>query len=102
RRDTTNAHVKMDYENQSGWNLNATVAYDKTKAVNIVDQNYQDGGSVPNPFFGLPTSQPLLPPTDEHPLLTQAMVTDYTGELRVTSPQNARLRGTAGANFLSI
>ena len=55
--------------------------------------------NIPNALF---PNTPFAPPFRNTTLIQQSLVTEVSQELRVTSPRDARLRGTLGANdFIS-
>jgi iron complex outermembrane receptor protein len=117
KRHVHNAHLRLNYEMESGWGVNAIAAYDYTKYATIVDQEYRDASNIPNPFYpatpaalaaacaapaGTPANQPCFTqPFHQLTLLQQSLTYDYSLEARLYSPQDARLRGTLGASLFS-
>jgi iron complex outermembrane receptor protein len=95
-------HLNIDYE-RNGWTFSSVSAYHDTKSQNINTPNYRDTRDVPNPQFNVavPAGQPCcrLPYISFH-LMNQNVNKDYNQEVRITSPQSARLRGVAGASYL--
>jgi iron complex outermembrane recepter protein len=116
RRDTHNANLRLNYDLSIGWAVNSTLAYSHTKSQNIIDQEYRDASGLPNPFYpatpaalaaacnatpGTPANQPCFTqPFHQLSLIQQNLLTDWSFEFRVTSPQENRLRGTFGANYV--
>lgn len=102
KRLTQHAHLKLDYETSTGWSLNSTTSWDRTKQQAITDQNYRDASQLPNPNYRGPTLTPTLPVVDYHPLNVTSIIHNESTELRVTSPSEERLRGVAGVSWLVI
>ena len=96
KRETALAHLKFDYEFDSGFALSSTTAWHSTKTQSINDQLYRDGREVPNPAFGV---RPFTPEWRQFTLLIQNQIYDFSQELRFTSPESLPVRGTFGANF---
>lgn len=96
RRNAFQADLRMDYDHSSGYSFSSLTAYHTDKQQTILDLNYRDFRDIPNPiFFG--------PPRIAHfntTLLNQSKQKDWSQELRITSPQDERLRGTLGFNYL--
>jgi iron complex outermembrane receptor protein len=116
RRKVDNASLRIDYDLDGGWSVNVIAAYNRTKQQNIVDQQYRDASNIANPFYpatpaalaaacnaapGTPANQPCFTqPFHQLALIQQSIVTDWSGEFRVSSPQDNRLRGTFGASHV--
>jgi len=96
-QQTEIGHVNIDYTMPSGWAVSSIIALHETKYQSIDSPDYRDDQSVPNPLYGVVPN--VLPYIGYH-LLQQSLLYDSSEELRVTSPQDARLRGTAGVNWL--
>ena len=98
RRQVHNLHFRGDYEFESGWAVSGIAAYDYTKSQSIVDQSYRDASNLRNP-----NAVPALGATPWHQftLMMQGITQDWSLEGRIASPQEARLRGTAGASLFS-
>jgi iron complex outermembrane receptor protein len=105
KRQLETAHLKMDYDFDSGWTISSITSWDRTKFETIEDQNYEDASEVPNPFYaGSTAANPLLP-YDAHPLEVSSITTDYYEELRTTTPSDFLLQGlhgTLGVSYLHI
>lgn len=96
RRQTSVAHLNLDYLFDSGYSLQSISAWHYTKTGSINDQVYRDGRQTPNPLFGV---LPNVTPIRQFTLLLQSEVYDFSQELRITSPQERRMRATFGANY---
>ncbi len=117
KRYTHNSHLKLAYETEGGWSLNSMSSFNYTKYAAIIDQEYRDASNIPNPFYpatpallaaacaapaGTPASQPCFTqPFHQLTLLNQNLTTDWSQELRVSSPQDARLRATLGGSVFN-
>jgi iron complex outermembrane receptor protein len=96
-------HLQAEYEFASGWTLSSITAYHHTKSQSINTPNYRDARDVPNPNYNdpIPAGLPCcrLPYISFH-LMMQNVNEDYNQEFRLSSPQDGRLRGTVGVNYL--
>jgi len=100
RRTAFQADVRADYDNSAGYTFSALAAYHYDKSSNLIDLNYRDGRDRPNPLFVSTTVTPTRVPWRNTLLLSQAKLRDWSVELRTNSPQDERLRWTAGFNYL--
>ena len=89
------AHAVVDYTTPGGWTINSTTAFHFTKYQALVQPNYRDGTGVPN------TAPNRVFNWVSFYLLFQGKGWDGSQELRVTSPQDWKLRFTGGANYLN-
>ncbi|HEY6645037.1 TonB-dependent receptor [Povalibacter sp.] len=96
KRETSIAHLKADYEFESGLSLSSTSAWHSTKFQSINDQLYRDGRETPNPLFGV---RPFVQDFRQFTLLIQNEVEDFSQELRLTTSESMPLRGTIGVNY---
>jgi iron complex outermembrane receptor protein len=96
---TEAAHLNADYTSASGWVFSSVTALHKTKWEQIYLPDYRDEQGVPNPDY--PSHANTLPYI-AYFLLEENLTYDGSQEFRVTSPQDQRLRGTAGANYFNI
>lgn len=96
RRQTSVAHLNLDYLFDSGYSFQSISAWHYTKTGSINDQVYRDGRQTPNPLFGV---LPNVTAIRQFTLLLQNEVYDFSQELRVTSPQDRKVRGTVGVNY---
>jgi len=96
-------HMNIDYDTPSGWVFSSSSAYHHAKTQAINAPNYRDTRDVPNPNFNvpIPAGQPCcrLPYISFH-LMMQNVLKDYDQDLRVTTPDDWRLRGTFGVSYL--
>jgi iron complex outermembrane receptor protein len=107
RQKTYMGHLNIDYAPASGWTFSSITAFHRTQSQTIISPVYRNSQNLRNPALDLrlPNGQPQFPlaPTDRCVcLITQSLAYDGSEEVRVTSPQTARLRGTAGANYLYV
>lgn len=96
KRDTALAHLKLDYEFDSGFSLGSNSAFHYTKTGSLNDQLYRDARSVPNPLYG---TRPNVPQYRQFALMLLSEVYDFSQELRLTTPSAWPIRGTLGANY---
>lgn len=100
RRDAYLAHLNVDYELDNGWAISSLLAYHRTKSQSVQSPDYRNGRDTPNMFFAL--GRPNTLPYHRFALVSQNLQQDFNAEIRVTTPQNQRLRGTLGANYLHL
>ena len=93
RAVTQIGHLNIDYALPSGWDIASHTALHKTQVGNIAPQFFRDNRYTVNPNFGRVAN--VLPYLGTY-LMQQNYVYDGSQELRITSPQDARLRGTLG------
>ena len=96
------AHLRFDDDMVSGWTLNAIAAFDNIKTETLSDFNYYDASQLPNPSYVSPTATPYLPVDNLHAALGTSITTDFSGEVRVSTPVKEPIRGTLGASYLQI
>ena len=102
KREAFQASLRADYDLSSGYSITTLTAVHKDKNQNILDLNYRDGRTRANPLaFVFITLQGR---TDVRAdangtMLLQGQQRDWSQELRITSPQDRRLRWTAGFNY---
>jgi len=96
-REAENASLRIDYDTESGYVFSALTAYHTDKDMTIIDLNFRDRRNVPNPLsFVIPGA----PPFNRWQLAVQSRFRDWSQELRVSSPQDRRLRWTLGGSYL--
>ena len=105
KTETYMGHLNLGYTTPSGWELTSGNAFHKTKSQTIFSPLYVNAQNLANPAFGLRLPNGALQFPQAQPdrcvcLLTQNLFYDSSLELRLTSPQEQRLRGTVGANYL--
>jgi iron complex outermembrane receptor protein len=117
KRVVNHAHLNASYTADSGWDLSAQLALDSTKFVQIRSVLGLDTENVVNPLrptgaalatacaapAGSAANQPCFtPPTVQLTVMLMNQIYDGSGELRLSSPQDKRLRATAGASYYSL
>ncbi|MDE0243792.1 MAG: TonB-dependent receptor [Gammaproteobacteria bacterium] len=96
-REAENASLRIDYDTESGYTFSALTAYHTDKDMTIIDLNFRDRRNVPNPLsFVIPGA----PQFNRWQLAVQSRFRDWSQELRVSSPQDRRLRWTLGGSYL--
>jgi iron complex outermembrane receptor protein len=96
RRNELQDDVKIDYEFLPGYNLSSLTAYHYDKRESHWDIDQQAGYDVPNPYYGLPNTLSYY----SFDLAGESLQTDWSEELRVTSPQDRPLKWSLGADYL--
>lgn len=96
KRRALQADLRIDYDHDSGYSFSALTAFHEDKQQTILDLNYRDFHDIPNPIFFGPPGLPHFNTT----LLNQGQQEDISQEVRITSPQDERLRWTLGLNYL--
>jgi iron complex outermembrane receptor protein len=83
KREALNSHIRFDYVTDSGYTFSSLTAYHSDESVSNIDLNFrQETG------------------TGIWALFVQSKFEDFSQEFRITSPQDQRLRWTAGFNYL--
>jgi iron complex outermembrane receptor protein len=100
RRKTFQTNLRLDYETSGGYVITSLSAWNKDKSANLIDLNYRDARDIPNPFYISPEVTPTRLPWRNTLLMSQGRLRDWSTELRLTSPQDGRLRWTGGFNYL--
>lgn len=96
KRRIHHVNARIDVESEGGWQFSALGSYTNTKATNIRGLLGSDTSDIVNPF------PPVLGPNPEYISLSsiaQLDKSDLFGELRVSSPQDSRVRATVGASY---
>ncbi len=96
-REAVNSSLRMDYDTERGYTFSALTAYHTDKDMTIIDLNFRDRRNAPNPLSGI---IPGAPEFNRWQLAVQSRFRDWSQELRVTSPQDRRLRWTLGGSYL--
>lgn len=96
-REAENASLRIDYDTESGYTFSSLTAYHTDKDMTIIDLNFRDRRNVFNP---LSLFIPGAPQFNRWQLAVQSRFRDWSQELRVTSPQDPRLRWTLGGSYL--
>lgn len=83
KREAYNAHIRFDYDTDSGYTLSSLTAHHSDKDMALIDLNFrQETG------------------TGVWALNVQSKFKDYSQEFRITSPQEEQFRWTLGVNYL--
>ncbi len=98
RREAAQSSVRLDWNFGDGYTLTSISAYHRDKYQTILDLNYRSGRDRVNPFYSAATSATRVP-WMQALLLSQSFLRDWSQELRITSPQEKRLRGMLGVNY---
>jgi len=101
RRDIHHVNGRADYETVAGWQLSVLGSYTHTALTNIRALIGRDTSDVPNPFRA-PATAALQPEFIQLAGLAKRETNDLFGEFRVSSPQDKRLRATAGASYFKV
>ena len=97
KRESLQADVRIDYDFASGHSLTALTAAHQDKTMTLIDLNYRSGKDKVNPFNA--TRPTTTVPWLQSLLVSQGRFRDWSQELRLTSPQEQRLRWTIGGNY---
>lgn len=116
KRDVHHAHLRGDFETDSGWEFSALAAYSHNKYDRLVSQNNLDTTNLINPFApATPAARAALCAlVQPGPVLGNACFAparpqlntkqmnvseDKSIEGRISTPQDKRLRATIGASY---
>jgi iron complex outermembrane receptor protein len=100
RRKASQADLRIDWEFGGGYTFSSLSATHFDKTMTLIDLNYRDGRSRPNPVFAASPSTRV--PWLQFLLVSQNRLKDWSQELRLTSPTDRRLRWTFGANYIEL
>ncbi|MDX2144979.1 MAG: TonB-dependent receptor [Rhodospirillaceae bacterium] len=98
KRHAFQANLRLDYETAAGYAISSLSAYHRDKAQVVLDLNYRDSHSIPNPLY-TPALAATHVPWIQFMQITQNKTRDFSEELRLTSPQDQALRFTVGGNY---
>jgi len=98
KRHAFQTNVRFDYDTAEGYTITGLTAYHRDKAQVVLDLNYRDSHTIPNPLF-TPALAATRVPWIQFMQVTQNKTTDWSQELRLTSPQDQPLRFTIGGNY---
>ncbi|HWU03097.1 MAG TPA: TonB-dependent receptor, partial [Novosphingobium sp.] len=96
KREVWQADVRADYSFGNGMTLTSITAMHSDKTGSILDLDFRDASNVANPYYG------VIPGATANVwwlLEYQALVHDFSQEIRLTSKQNSRFRWTVGGNY---
>ena len=95
KREGFQGNVRIDYELPAGFTFSSLTAYNSSKQQVLLDMLFRDFRNTPNPRY----------PGAGAPYMTWFLMSQneswaFSQELRITSPQHERLRGTLGFSYL--
>ena len=93
---------KIEYKTNGGYLFTVATSGHWSKTQTILDLVFRDGRTLRNPYFGAvcPTCSLAALSYPTWFLLSQGVNKDFNQEVRVTSPQDQRLRWVVGGNYL--
>lgn len=97
KRKIHHLNGRIDVETDGGWQFALLGSFTNTRSTNIRGILGQDTSNIANPFpvfFGDGNND-----TISLSAIAQRDRSDAFGEVRISSPQNARIRGTVGASY---
>ena len=100
-RKASQADLRVDWEFGGGYTLTSLTATHFDKWMIVLDLNYRDSSNLPNPFLTAATAT-TRPPYRQFMQVSQNRLKDWSQELRLTSPGEARFRWTAGMNYINL
>ena len=98
RRQLIHVSLRTDWTFLDDWTLSTISAYHRDKNQNNLDLTFRDTTKIPNFYYGMPNF-PTAPQTPKWLLIGQTKLYDWSEELRLTTPQDWRLRGTFGGSY---
>jgi len=96
KRRAAEAKISFDYVLPADYTLSGNAAYDRNRWRFITDTTFRDTRSMPNPNFG---TIPNVLPYFSRSAAGDADDTDYSGELRFSSPRDSALTWMLGTNY---
>ncbi|WP_157223767.1 TonB-dependent receptor [Caulobacter sp. AP07] len=118
KRVVNHVLIKGEFTPDSGWLLASQVSYNNTKTEQFRALLGRDLSNVPNPMYlsdpaaraaacAAPSTSAanaacFRPPTLQLAASAASIVNDFSGEVRVSSPQDRRLRATLGASYYRV
>jgi iron complex outermembrane receptor protein len=99
KREALQADLRVDYDFAGGYSLSSLTAAHQDKTMTLIDLNYRNGKDRVNPFYA--TRPTTTVPWLQALLVSQGRFRDWSQELRLTSPQEQRLRWVVGGNYFS-
>lgn len=101
KRDIHHVNGRIDVETDGGWQFSAVGSYTNTALTNIRALIGRDTSALPNPFID-PALAPRQPQFIQLAGLAKRETNDLFGEVRVSTPQNKRVRATFGASYFKV
>jgi iron complex outermembrane receptor protein len=117
KREIHHAHVRADLSLAGGWEASLLVAYSRTKLANLAAREAMDSSNILNTLrpataaaraaacaVANPAANSLCFRPDLVRVTTYQLiqVNDYSTELRLSSPQDRRVRGTVGGSYFGV
>jgi iron complex outermembrane receptor protein len=99
KREAFQSDVRADYEFAGGYTFTSLTAAHRDKTMTLIDLNYRDGHDRKNPLNAIPANASKTVAWDNLAGLRQSRFEDWSQVFRITSPQEAKFRWTAGANY---
>jgi iron complex outermembrane receptor protein len=99
KRDELQEELNINFEFLPGYNVSSLTAYHYDKEEAHWDIDNRAGYAVPNPFFSA-TSGPNVLPYYGFDLGGQSLDTDFSEEIRITSPQDRAFSWSFGGDYL--
>ena len=117
KREIHHAHMRADLSLAAGWEASLLAAYSRTKLANLAAREAMDSSNilntlrpataaaraaacaVPDPAANSLCFRPDFTRVSTYQLI---QVNDYSVELRLSSPQERRLRGTVGGSYFGV
>ncbi len=86
-RDSFRSSLKLEYSTDNGWSIASTTAYNNSKNQQAYDNTYQP---IPSPGFPLSGFGPTISGSKVH---------DFSQEVRIMTPRDARVRALFGGYY---
>ncbi|QIB64901.1 TonB-dependent receptor [Kineobactrum salinum] len=103
KRDIHHVNGRIDFETDAGWQLTTLASYTQTSLTNLRALIGRDTSDVPNIFRSPdPATAAQQPDFIQLAGLAKRETNDLFGEFRISSPQDNRLRATAGASYFKV
>lgn len=116
KREVLHGHLRADLSTDSGWQVSAIASYSRTKTASLQALEGRDTSQSPNPYAPTPAARATAcaapagsaanapcyaPDTLQINTYSQNLVNNASAEMRVSSPQDKRLRATVGASYFA-
>lgn len=96
RREALQSSVRFDWTLPSEYSLSLITAFHTEKFQTLLDLAFRDARALPNPLAFIPGSSPNV----KWYLTFQSEFRNLSQEIRLTSPQERRLRWLVGLNYI--
>lgn len=101
KRDIHHVNARVDLETGGGWQIAGLSSYTNRSLTNIRALIGRDTSDTPNPFV-TPATEAVQPRTIQLAGISKSETDDLFGEIRISSPQENRIRATAGASYFEV